>query len=81
MYSAGLLTTDTSVDKVNEEACVGIMIGVDNPNMQNGVLGYTAGARLANPDTEILTGIVGSVEIAKEKILQRLCMIKVRILL
>ena len=59
-YFAGLLTTDTSVDKVNEEACVGIMIGVDNPNMQNGVLGYTAGARLANPDTEVLTGIVGS---------------------
>lgn len=59
-YFAGLLTTDTSVDKVNEAACVGIMIGVDNPNMQNGVLGYTAGAKLANPDTEVLTGIVGS---------------------
>ncbi len=59
-YFAGLLTTDTSVDKVNEDACVGIMIGVDNPNMQNGVLGFTAGAKLANPDTEVLTGIVGS---------------------
>lgn len=59
-YFAGLLTTDTSVDKVNEEACVGIMIGVDNPNMQNGVLGYTAGAKIANPEVEVLTGIVGS---------------------
>ncbi len=59
-YFAGLLTTDTSIKKINEEACIGIMIGVDNPNMQNGVLGFTAGAKLANPDTEVLTGIVGS---------------------
>lgn len=59
-YFAGLITADPSFEQINEAPVVGIMLGADNPNMQNGVLGYTAGAKLANPDIKVLTGVVGS---------------------
>jgi len=59
-YLAGLLTTETSMPNINEDALVGIVIGSDSPPMQNAARGFTAGAMLANPDVTARIGIVGS---------------------
>lgn len=59
-YLAGVLTTDTSLNNINDQASVGIVIGVDSPVMQNGALGFMAGAKLANPENDVRVGIVGS---------------------
>ena len=61
-YLAGLLTTDTSLPGINEKADVGILLGMDIPTMQQAGVGFTAGAKLANPDTEVHIGIAGSFE-------------------
>ena len=57
-YLAGLLTSDPSMTDNNQ--MVGIVIGSDSPPMQNAARGFTAGAMLANPDTTVRVGIVGS---------------------
>ncbi|WIV13431.1 BMP family ABC transporter substrate-binding protein [Proteiniborus sp. MB09-C3] len=57
---AGLMTTDTSIEKINEEKVVGIITGTDIPNMRAAITGFTAGAKYANPEVEVLTGTVGS---------------------
>lgn len=59
-YVAGALTTDTENANMNDKANVGIVIGVDSPVMQDGALGYIAGAKLANPEAEVQVGIAGS---------------------
>lgn len=38
---------------------IGVILGMDNPVMQTGVLGFTAGARLVNPEVEVLVGVIG----------------------
>ena len=57
-YLAGLLSADASMTGNNQ--MVGIVIGSDTPPMQNAARGFTAGAMLANPDTTVRVGIVGS---------------------
>jgi len=39
---------------------VGVIAGVDTLPMRQGILGFEAGARLVNPDVEVLVGFIGS---------------------
>lgn len=59
-YVAGALTADTSIPNMNEKENVGVVIGVDSPVMQDGALGFMAGAKLANPNVDVQVGIAGS---------------------
>ncbi len=57
---AGLTTKDTSLENINSENTVGIVIGADSPLLRSAMTGFTAGVKYINRDAEILTGIVGS---------------------
>lgn len=59
-YLAGILTSDSTLPNAKDGANVGISLGVDSELFQNGALGFKAGAKLANPATEVQVGIVGS---------------------
>lgn len=59
-YLAGIMTTHPALQNANPEANVGISLGVDSELFQSGALGYKAGAMLANPETVVQVGIVGS---------------------
>lgn len=54
------LATQGKLPNANEENVIGVILGMENPTLQKGVLGFKAGAMYVNPDVEVLTGTVGS---------------------
>lgn len=59
-YLAGAMTGDTSIANMNDEDVVGILLAVDSPVMQDGALGFKAGAKLACADVDVRVGIAGA---------------------
>ena len=54
------LGTLSGMEKANAENVVGVILGMDNPALRNGVAGFTAGVKYVNPDCEVLVGNVDS---------------------
>ncbi len=55
---AGLGTLG-AMEKANaEENIIGVILGMDNPVLRAGVVGFAAGARYVNPNCEVLEGVV-----------------------
>ena len=52
---AACMTTDTSLDKMNPEAVVGFVGGVDSPVINDFLIGFIEGAQSVNPDIKIDT--------------------------
>ncbi|MCL2568264.1 MAG: BMP family ABC transporter substrate-binding protein [Oscillospiraceae bacterium] len=57
---AGLGTLSDEMPGRNPDANVlGVILGMDDPVLRMGIVGFTAGATFVNPDVEVLTGVVG----------------------
>lgn len=54
------LGTLSNMEKANGDNVIGVILGVDLPNLREGVVGFTAGARYVNPEVEVLEGVVGA---------------------
>ena len=52
---AATLTTDTSIEKINEDAVIGFVGGVDSPVINDFLIGYIEGAKSVNPDIKVDT--------------------------
>lgn len=50
---AACMTTDTSVEKINEDPVVGFVGGVDSPVINDFLIGFIEGAQAANPDIKV----------------------------
>ena len=50
---AATLTTDTSIEKINEDAVIGFVGGVDSPVFNDFLIGYIEGAKSVNPDIKV----------------------------
>ena len=50
---AATLTTDTSIEKINEDAVIGFVGGVDSPVINEFLIGYIEGAKSVNPDIKV----------------------------
>lgn len=63
-YLAGALaaqvTTDTSIDGINDKPIIGVIGGVKSPGIDKFVVGYIQGARAVNPDIEVRVAYAGS---------------------
>lgn len=57
---AAAMTTDTSVDKINEDAVIGFVGGVDSPVINDFLYGYILGAQSVNPDIKVDTRYIGN---------------------
>ena len=57
---AGAMTTETSVEGINEDAVVGFVGGVDSPVINDFLYGFILGAQSSNPDIKIDTRYVNS---------------------
>jgi basic membrane protein A len=57
---ASKMTTETSVDKINPEAVVGFIGGIDSPVINDFLYGFLLGAKAANPDIKVDTLYVNS---------------------
>lgn len=57
---AAKMTTETSVDKINPEAVVGFIGGIDSPVINDFLYGFLQGAKAANPDIKVDTRYVNS---------------------
>ncbi|WP_313527237.1 BMP family ABC transporter substrate-binding protein [Anaerotignum sp.] len=65
---AGAMTTETSLEGINEDAVVGFVGGVDSPVINDFLYGFILGAQKANPDIKVDTRYVNSyVDPAKAK--------------
>lgn len=65
---AGAMTTETSVEGINEDAVVGFVGGVDSPVINDFLYGFILGAQESNPDVKVDTRYVNSyVDAAKAK--------------
>ncbi len=53
------LGTQSDLEKANAENAVGVILGMDNPNLREGVVGFEAGVRYVNPGAEVLQATVG----------------------
>ncbi|MFH2116160.1 MAG: BMP family ABC transporter substrate-binding protein [Spirochaetota bacterium] len=56
---AGLATRST-MPGANAENVVGVVLGMDFPNLREGVAGFISGVKYVNPDAEILQATIGS---------------------
>ena len=56
---AGLGTLST-MEKANKENVVGVILGMDFPNLREGVAGFIAGVKYVNPTAEVLQATVGA---------------------
>ncbi|MEG0177510.1 MAG: BMP family ABC transporter substrate-binding protein [Anaerorhabdus sp.] len=56
---AGLATL-SDMEKANEDNVLGVILGMDNPNLRKGVVGFEAGVRYVNADAKILEAVVGN---------------------
>ena len=52
---AACMTSDTSLDNINEDAVVGFVGGVDSPVINDFLIGFIEGAQSVNPDIKIDT--------------------------
>ena len=52
---AACMTTDTNLDKINEDAVVGFVGGVDSPVINDFLTGFIEGALAVNPDIKVDT--------------------------
>ncbi len=62
-FLAGVLAglgTLSDMEFANSENVIGVILGADLPNLRQGVVGFTAGAKYVNPDVEVLDGVVGA---------------------
>ena len=50
---AATLTTDTSIEKINEDAVIGFVGGIDSPVINDFLIGYIEGAKSVNPDIKV----------------------------
>lgn len=50
---ASSMTTDTSVENINEDAVVGFVGGVDSPVINDFLIGFIEGAQSVNPDIKV----------------------------
>jgi len=57
---AAKMTTETSVDKINPEAVVGFIGGIDSPVINDFLYGFLEGAKAANPEIKVDTRYVNS---------------------
>ncbi|WMI79843.1 BMP family ABC transporter substrate-binding protein [Anaerotignum sp. MB30-C6] len=65
---AGAMTTETSLEGINEDAVVGFVGGVDSPVINDFLYGFILGAQESNPDIKVDTRYVNSyVDPAKAK--------------
>lgn len=54
------LGTLSDMEFANEDNVIGVILGQENPALRKGVIGYTAGAKLVNPDVTVIEGNVNS---------------------
>ena len=54
------LGTKSDMEYANGENVIGVVLGMDLPNLREGLIGFTAGAKYVNPDVEVLEGVVGA---------------------
>ena len=52
---AAYVTSDTSIDKINEDAVIGFVGGVDSPVINDFLFGFIEGAQSVNPDIKVDT--------------------------
>lgn len=57
---AGLMTTETSIPNINEDATIGFVGGIDSPVINDFLYGYILGAQAVNPDIKIDTRYVNN---------------------
>lgn len=57
---AAEMTKLTSLDYMNPEKVIGVILGVDVPNIRAFAVGYEAGAMSVDPETKVLVGEVGA---------------------
>ncbi len=57
---AALLTTDTTLENMNEEKVIGFVGGMDVPSVNRFISGYKQGAAYISPGVEVLVSYVGS---------------------
>ena len=50
---AGLMTLDTSVDRINEDKVIGFVGGIDSPVINDFMDGYITGAQAVDPDIKV----------------------------
>ena len=50
---AASMTTDTSVEHINEDAVIGFVGGIDSPVINDFLYGYITGAQSVNPDIKV----------------------------
>ena len=53
------LGTLSDMDKANGDNVVGVVLGMDQPTLRMGVVGFEAGVRYVNPDCEVLEAVIG----------------------
>ena len=56
----GKMTTETGVEKINPEAVVGFVGGIDSPVINDFLYGFLLGAQAANPEIKVDTRYVNS---------------------
>lgn len=54
------LGTKSEMEKANGDNVIGVVLGMDLPNLREGVVGFAAGAKYVNPEVEVLEGVVGA---------------------
>lgn len=54
------LGTKSKAEKANAENVVGVILGMDLPNLREGVVGFESGVAYVNPDAKVLEGTVGN---------------------
>lgn len=54
------LGTKSDMALANEDNVIGVVLGMDLPNLREGAVGFIAGAKYVNPDVEVLEGVVGA---------------------
>jgi basic membrane protein A len=65
---AGLVTTQTDLEGINEDSTLGIVLGIDVPHVRRYAVSFEAGARTVNPNATVEVGVVGDfVDQAKGK--------------
>lgn len=65
---AGAMTTETSLEGINEDAVIGFVGGVDSPVINDFLYGFILGAQESNPDVKVDTRYANSyVDAAKAK--------------
>lgn len=52
------LGTLSDMEYANDDNIIGVIIGQENPSLRLGVVGFIAGAKMVNPDVEVLEGNV-----------------------